>query len=174
MTWVINLYGGPGTGKSTTDAHLFTILKNEGYNVELVREYAKEICWQNLPIDCQLVVMTEQYRRQNILSGKVDVIITDSPLLLTKVYGEDFHLPVGEWSEALYNDFDNYDVSLVRVKKYNPKGRYQCEEDAKKMDKEIFDMVSGFTDIDFLVEADVDAASKIADDFLNRFRAFER
>ena len=37
---VINLYGGPGTGKSTTAAALFALIKREGYNVELVTEFA--------------------------------------------------------------------------------------------------------------------------------------
>jgi predicted ATPase len=42
---VINLYGGPGTGKSTTAAALFALMKREGYNVELVTEFAKDLVW---------------------------------------------------------------------------------------------------------------------------------
>jgi len=36
MTLVVNLYGGPGTGKSTTAAATFAELKMAGINCELV------------------------------------------------------------------------------------------------------------------------------------------
>ena len=41
-TLVINLFGGPGCGKSTTMARLFADLKARGYNVEMVSEFAKD------------------------------------------------------------------------------------------------------------------------------------
>jgi adenylylsulfate kinase-like enzyme len=40
---VINLFGGPGTGKSTLAAALFTDLKMKGINAELVTEFAKDL-----------------------------------------------------------------------------------------------------------------------------------
>ncbi len=40
-TIAINFYGGPGTGKSSMAAAIFSNLKNEGINAELVTEYAK-------------------------------------------------------------------------------------------------------------------------------------
>ena len=39
---VINLYGGPGSGKSTTAAGLFSLMKIEGQRVELVTEFARD------------------------------------------------------------------------------------------------------------------------------------
>ena len=45
-TVVINLFGGPGCGKSTIAAELFAILKKQGYEVELVTEYAKDKVWE--------------------------------------------------------------------------------------------------------------------------------
>lgn len=44
---IICLYGGPGTGKSTTCAGLFYKLKIEGYNCEMNREYIKEWVWES-------------------------------------------------------------------------------------------------------------------------------
>jgi hypothetical protein len=41
MTVVVNLFGGPGTGKSTTASGVFYHLKRDNRNVELVQEYAK-------------------------------------------------------------------------------------------------------------------------------------
>ena len=42
---VINLFGGPGCGKSTTAADLFARMKLRGLSVELVTEYAKDVVW---------------------------------------------------------------------------------------------------------------------------------
>ncbi len=43
---VINLWAGPGAGKSTTAAGLFNLMKIRGYNVELVTEFAKEMVYE--------------------------------------------------------------------------------------------------------------------------------
>ena len=43
---VVNLYGGPGSGKSTTAAGIFSELKMLGLNTELVTEYAKDKVWE--------------------------------------------------------------------------------------------------------------------------------
>lgn len=45
MTLVVNLYAGPGTGKSTTAALAFGELKTLGVNCEYVQEYAKDRVW---------------------------------------------------------------------------------------------------------------------------------
>lgn len=49
MTKVINLYGGPGTGKSSTAGMLFAHLKLRGVNCEYVQEYAKDAAWEGRP-----------------------------------------------------------------------------------------------------------------------------
>ena len=38
---VINLFAGPGAGKSTTAAGLFHLMKIAGMNVELVTEFSR-------------------------------------------------------------------------------------------------------------------------------------
>ena len=40
---VVNLFAGPGSGKSTTCAGLFSKLKLAGIYCEMVLEYAKEL-----------------------------------------------------------------------------------------------------------------------------------
>jgi hypothetical protein len=37
----------------------------------------------------------------------------------------------------LFNEFDNFNYFVQREKKYNPKGRYQTEEKALRIDREI-------------------------------------
>ena len=76
---IINLFAGPGSGKSTTCAGLFSKLKLAGINCEMVLEYAKELVWENNleTLDDQIYIFAEQLHRINRLKNKVDVIITD-------------------------------------------------------------------------------------------------
>ena len=88
-TKLINLFGGPGIGKSTVAAHLYAHLKMEGYSAELVTEYAKDKVWEgsiNVLRD-QIYVFAKQRFRLGRIVGKVEYIVTDAPLLLSMVYG---------------------------------------------------------------------------------------
>lgn len=150
MTKIINLYGGPGTGKSTTAAKVFAHLKDLCVNAELVREYAKELAWAGVHIDArvQREMFKEQLRREQCLLGKVDVIVTDSPLLLQVHFSR--HFEMLDVASDLLLEIKRYraetgghiDVQLLRKKAYNPVGRYQTEVEAIAMDDVIFGLVS--------------------------------
>ena len=130
---ILNLWAGPGAGKSTTAALVFGILKAKGYNVELVREYAKELAWEYgciPPHVAQEDILFEQARRQDMLAGKVDLIITDSPLRMSVVYGSN-----PEQVKAFMKDYAQVDVFVERVKPYNPRGRMQTEAQAIEIDE---------------------------------------
>ena len=43
---IINIYGGPGVGKSTGAAMIFAKMKMLGINCELVTEYAKTLTYE--------------------------------------------------------------------------------------------------------------------------------
>lgn len=146
MTQIINLYGGPGTGKSTTAAHTFALLKHQGINCELVTEYAKDKVWEDSleVLGNQIYVFGKQYHRIYRLLDKVDYIITDSPLLLSihyaKAHGPLFKGLVYE----VYNSMKNIDIFLERQKKYQAIGRLQTEEEAKVIDKEIRNILDSY------------------------------
>jgi hypothetical protein len=146
VTQVINLYGGPGTGKSTSAALLFAMLKMAGKNAELVREYVKEWAWEGRQpgeFD-QLYFMGKQIRKESLLYGKVDWIVTDSPVLLGVYYSQEYapELIAEAVKKTATNFYDHahrakvvhHHVFLERSKQYNPAGRYQTEEEAKKID----------------------------------------
>lgn len=53
---VVNLWGGPGCGKSTLAAELFVTLKKSNIEVALVNEYAQELIHE----DRHMVLETDQ------------------------------------------------------------------------------------------------------------------
>lgn len=155
---VINLFGGPGAGKSTTAAGLFFRMKNFGLNVELVTEYAKDLTWedrQKLLGDDQLYVFAKQQRRLNRLKGKVDYVVTDSPLLLGLAYcktTDPNHLP--NLIKEVFDQYDNYNFFINRGNKpYQPIGRNQTSQEAQLLDKHILSTLDQegveFVEVDF-------------------------
>lgn len=147
MTKVINFFAGPGAGKSTTAAGLFYTMKKLGKSVELVTEYAKECVYDN-SIDKmadQFYLLAKQNRRLDRLVGKVDYIITDSPLLLCAYYGELYgrHFDIIDTvSRQLFDKYDNLNVFIHRNKPFNPNGRLGGEDNAKRADVGILKMLA--------------------------------
>lgn len=87
-TILINIYGGPGAGKSTTAAGVFYELKRIGYDCGLVTEMATELVYDEAfnVMNDQIYLFGEQWHRTFRMLGKVDFIVTDSPLLMNIVY----------------------------------------------------------------------------------------
>lgn len=155
MTQVINLFGGPGIGKSTLSSGLFYEMKNMGLNVELVQEYVKKWAWQGKspgPFD-QIYLLGKQANSEYSLYGKVDFIITDSPILLYPFYEQyynDFDLDKCIIQEVAFkfidkatnNGIKHYNFILERFKPYNPEGRFQKDErEALEIDQLIKDFI---------------------------------
>ncbi|MFA5366572.1 MAG: AAA family ATPase [Dehalococcoidia bacterium] len=136
---VVNLFAGPGTGKSTSCAQIFAELKHQGINCEMVREFAKDKVWENSldVLNDQIYIFGKQQHRMKILIGQVDVIITDSPLLLSIIYDKSDNQNFKNLVVDTHNEFKNINIFLVREKPYNPKGRVQNEEKAKLLDVKI-------------------------------------
>jgi hypothetical protein len=137
---VINLFAGPGTGKSTTAAGLFYLMKSEGRNVELVTEFAKDLVWEehHSMFADQLFILAQQNRKLERLRDKVDFAITDSPLLIGLAYTKiDYYYHFGEILLDVFNSYNNLNILLKREKPYKTIGRNQDENGAKALDIKI-------------------------------------
>ena len=99
---VINIFGSPCSGKSTTAAGVFYLLKQVGKNVEMPLEYVKDCVYDGnkYPFTDQIFVFAQMLKRLRQYDGKVDFVVTDAPLLMSHIYGKDeaceFHRLVDE------------------------------------------------------------------------------
>lgn len=151
---VVNLFGGPGCGKSTGAAYVFSRLKEARVNVELVTEFAKDLTWDKSDaLNDQLYVFANQFHRlYRCQKAGVGVVVTDSPLLLSNLY-RDKHNPVfvkpfTDYVEYCHGVFDNLNYFIRRVKPYNPCGRREDEASAKEMDEKILTVLKGLVFFD--------------------------
>lgn len=138
-TIIVNLYGAPGAGKSTGAAYIFYKLKQLGINVELVTEYAKDKVWEahDEVFKDQCYIFGHQHFRISRLINKVNVIITDAPLMIGAYYSPEIYKK--ELTSIALKSFDNphFNFFIKRVKKYNPKGRFQSESESDKVSEEL-------------------------------------
>lgn len=144
---LVNLYGAPSAGKSTVRADVFSKLKRRGVNCEEVSEAAKRYTWQKrgLSLACQPYLFGKQLHETIVLNGQVDVVITDSPLILCCLYGR---LSGVEYPDSFYrsvvdisNQMDTIDFYLKRVHPYNPAGRNQTEEQSDAVGRQLLDIL---------------------------------
>jgi nicotinamide riboside kinase len=145
-TYVINLLGGSGLGKSTTAAKVFGELKTRGEVTELVREFVKEWAWSGKKVGPfgQSIIYGQQLERESTLYGKVDFIVTDSPLLLCPIYQKHYngheaikHCVFRDLQIAKDLDVVHLNFLLKRLKPFDPRGRYEDEDTAKLIDKKV-------------------------------------
>lgn len=141
---VINLWGSPGSGKSTTAAGLFHKMKMADYNVELINEFAKDVVWegrQYLLAD-QLYIAAKQNRKLERLRGKVDYCITDSPLLLCLAYKpENYYNLFDDFVKEVWDSYDNINFLIQRTHAYRNNGRYQSEDQTNQIERDIRDIL---------------------------------
>lgn len=134
---VVNLFAGPGVGKSTTSAVLYGMLSMAGYRAEYVPEFAKFLTWQKheAALGDQLYLFAKQDHRLEVLrKAPLDFVIMDGPLpnsilyLKDKNYFRYFEPLVME----VFASYDNINFFLERDDSvpYQQHGRNETKEQA--------------------------------------------
>lgn len=168
---VVNIFGSPGSGKSTGAAYIFAMLKMQGVNCELVTEFAKDKTWEHnmKALSNQAYVFGKQCYRISRCANQVDVIITDSPLALSTIYNNDPNL--GETFNKMvlevFNSYNNLNYMLQRTKPYNPIGRNQTETESDKIGEDIKTMLTENNILYWCTTGDIDGYKHIITDVLN-------
>lgn len=155
MSKIINLYSGPGGGKTTIAAGLMYEMKKLGITVDSPYEYAKGLAWDNnmVALNDQLFVLANQHHSIVKSFGKVDYIITDSPILLSLVYKNKYtngiyptYLYDEYFDEMVLNMHRSYDSTNIflenRRTTFNQTERVQNKSESEKIDSEILNILN--------------------------------
>ena len=150
MTKIVNLFGGPGIGKSSIASGLTYKLKKQHISCDNPYEFPKLLAWDenHSAIRDQLFVLANQHRGIVKSYGKVDYIILDSPILLSltyksyyksgiypaTLYGDNFDKMVLD----IHNQYENINIVLSRCDgKHSDVERFQNLEESIELDGEI-------------------------------------
>jgi len=148
MSKLINLFGGPGIGKSSIAAGITYKLKKKHISCNNPYEFPKKLAWDNnIPaISDQLYVFANQHRGIAESYGKVDYIVIDSPILFSTIYhryytngypaqfyGDSFHNMVID----LHKKYDSINILLERTgeQTHNEQERFQKLEQSIEIDR---------------------------------------
>jgi len=166
-TPVINLIGGPGTGKSTTMAGVFFELKSRGITAEMAPEWFKGKVWEGtadvLAKDQLYVTAKQNHELLRLMNTGVKVVITDCPLILALIYGVNEPESFKRMVIDKFMEYNNVMVFLNRLKNFDPEGRLQTEEESKEIDGQTRQIMD-FLNLPYMtVDAGRDAPKIIAD-----------
>jgi len=165
---VLNLAGGPGTGKSTLCAGIFSQLKIKGVDCEMALEYVKDLVWEESfeKIKNQVYIFGKQQNRLFRLNGKVDVVITDSPLLNSIVYYKGKNPHFSDTVMYEFKQLNTLNYYLVRTFEYVDNGRMQSLEGAKQVDRDYKELIE-YNKIEYTeLEAGISNLDRIVNDIM--------
>ena len=148
----VNLAAGPGAGKSTIAAWLFAAMKiicneqNIDLKIEHVQERLKAEVWagrKNFDRWDQWDIALRQFNKEyTLLKSGVDIIITDSPLVIYPYYAKRSNTPcineLANLVEVFERDYPSLTIFVERGDKtYRSHGRNETLEEAKIADNGI-------------------------------------
>ena len=138
-TLCVNLYGGPGTGKSVQQALVFARLKIWGVDAMMSMEAAKRYVYSHSKeIKTQEGLFGIQLTELELLNKHVEVIVCEAPLLFNiiydKAYGNSENTDLHRNVSNKYKQFNNMEFLLTRTHEYQQEGRYQDENGAIEVD----------------------------------------
>lgn len=145
-TTVIDIYGGPGIGKSVLAAQVYTELSRQGESVELVREYVKPWAWNGIAVKKwdELYIFAKQLKAEADMYGKVKYLVTDRPLGLSIAYSKLYGSGPSQirMRELVYSVLDEHKedgishlpVLMQRRHPYSNEGRFETSNQARLID----------------------------------------
>lgn len=171
-TLFINLFGGPGVGKSTLCALIFADLKIRGIDTEMALEYAKDVVWEEnyKKLSNQVYIFGKQHNRIYRLNGKVDVVITDSPLLNSIIYDETDNQELKALVLSEFKKLNTVNFYVDRTFEYIQNGRVQDYDAALEKDRSYKQLLDENGIVYTKVQSGNKSLSLIIEEILNRLK----
>lgn len=152
-SFIVNVIGGPGVGKSTIYSFIYARMKTRRQSVEQVQEVAKKLVWAEKfeELDNQYHVSMQQYAELSAVYGKVKFVITDGSLIHGLYYNR--HNPTNVCDRditekkiiELYRRFNNINIVLTRGGfPYEQAGRIQNSDEARHVDTTLLNILEKF------------------------------
>ena len=174
-TLVINLIGGPCSGKSTVAAELFARLKKMGVHCELVSEYVKERIYEEnktMPLNQIPIFGMEYYSIVNKV-GKVDCIVHDGSFINNIIYKQGINPEFDTLVVSEYKKFINLDFFIKRGNiEFEDYGRIHNFKQSKELDKIIKDTYNNY-DLEFIEVESRDAVDKMIPVILRKIESMK-
>lgn len=146
-------------------AMLYAELKRKNISVEYVNEYAKEMVYENnaTVLANQILVFATQYHKLLTACAHNDIVITDSPLLLSCIYNPDTSHNLWELVVEMAGKFTSVDILLTRSEAtYSASGRIHSLTESISIDHRIRTLLDRLA-IDYLEYDPVNDADKFQD-----------
>jgi hypothetical protein len=145
----VNFFGGPGVGKSVLAAKVYAELSRGGIvSTELVQEFIKSWAYAERQIDKfdQVYTFANQlWSEHRLLKSGVQVVVTDSPILLQCVYTSQLDQCIATDLMGIAQEYEKAYPSLnffvARDVPYKPFGRYQTAAEVELLDRQILGFI---------------------------------
>lgn len=154
---VVNLFAGPGAGKSAL-AHVVTGLAMVKYHdVQYVHEYAKEVVWNDhgrvegeydsspfTEQDWMLAHQNQLLRR--LVPRSIDLAITDTSILLGAIYAPEWYPEsFTPFLLDVYHSYNNINIFVDRGDiPFQTEGRNQGKEASIEKDREVIALLDKY------------------------------
>lgn len=141
---VINIFGGPGIGKSTLAAQIYTELKKRHINIEYIPEFPKELVYEErlLTLTDQIYVFAQQHHKIWTAARHNQLVVTDSPIVLSTVYNPETSANFRALIFEMHNKFNNLNIILKRnPETHSMVGRVHSLTESISIDRRIRDVL---------------------------------
>jgi RecA/RadA recombinase len=147
---VINFFGGPGSGKSTTALEIAAYLKRLHLVTEYTHEEAKDHTYSknSIALSDQLYLLANQHHKLwRLAKNDIKYIVNDSPIILGLTYFNDNSKYNFETFQNMtmdcWSQYHNINIFINRQDSlYQEYGRSQNITEAKKIDEDIKNMLN--------------------------------
>lgn len=148
ITTVVNLFGGPGCGKSTLAAGIVHELKVAGFEAIFVHEeYKAAAMTKERPTTAEEIqIVTRQIENELRFYGLAEYVVTDSPLELNAFYSDRLRFGptayYGPWRQLIRkvreeNTIFLHNFLVTRSVKFDDRGRYETESEVQLVDQDL-------------------------------------